>query len=288
MTKQKTLFDQATPDNSISGFVSREAARMWPNQEHRKRSLAQLRAFLAFDGYDNRPIRQFLPRDVHAFADHLIAQGKSEATVNRYLSTVSKVFSHAVDEQVITLAPKFKFYKTISERPRYFSDLEVRQILHFFSERGDWWMADMTTLALKTGMRKSEIVAVGEGTASITDCGQWIDLPAAVTKTGKARMVSIKHPEANKAAKAIRDGLSKVYSKKRFEYRWGLCKREYARDDDTFVFHVTRHTAATKMANDLQVPTVTIAKVLGHASLSTTAKYVHAKDDTLADISARM
>lgn len=288
MTKQPSLFDQATPDNSIRGFTKREARRMWPSKEHRKRSLAQLRTFLAFDDFDKRPLRQFLPRDIHAFSDYLERQGKSAATINRYLSTVSKVFSHAVDEQVITLAPKFKFLKTLSERPRFFTDHEVALMLSFFDERGDWWMSAMVTLALKTGMRKSEILAVGEGTASITDCGQWIDLPAAVTKTGKARMVSIKHPEANKAAHAIRDGLSSEYSKKRFEYRWGLCKREYARNDDTFVFHVTRHTAATKMANDLQVPTVTIAKVLGHASLSTTAKYVHAKDDTLADISTRM
>ena len=67
-----------------------------------------------------------------------------------------------------------------------------------------------------------------------------------------------------------------------------MLKREYARDDDTYVFHVTRHTAASKMANDLAVPTVTIAEALGHSSLKTTQKYVHAKPDTLADISLRM
>jgi len=288
MTMQADLFDAATADNGIAGFVAREAKRMWPNEQHRKRSLSQLDKFLRFKDYHKRPLKQFLPRDVHAFADHMVKTGSSEATVNRYLSTVSKVFTHAVDEQVITLSPKFKFFKAKSERVRYFSDTEIDQMLTFFDERGDWWMHDMVLLALKTGMRKSEILAVGEGTATITDCGKWIDLPAAVTKTAKARMVAIANPDAKKAAQRLAKGLAGAYTKKRFDYRWELLKREYARNDDTYVFHVTRHTAASKMANDLQVPTVIVAKALGHSSLSTTAKYVHAKDDTLADISARM
>jgi len=78
------------------------------------------------------------------------------------------------------------------------------------------------------------------------------------------------------------------YTKKKFEHRWNLVKREYARNDDTYVFHVTRHNAASKMANELQVPTVIVAEMLGHNSLSTTQRYVHAKPDTLRDISKQM
>ena len=38
-------------------------------------------------------------------------------------------------------------------------------------------MNDMFVLALKTGMRRGEIVALGEGRASISKCGEWIYLP---------------------------------------------------------------------------------------------------------------
>ena len=41
------------------------------------------------------------------------------------------------------------------------------------------------------------------------------------------------------------------------------------------------------MANELEVPTAIIAEALGHTS-ATTQKYVHAKPDTLLDISTRM
>jgi len=285
---QPSLFDAAKPDNSISGFINREAKRMWPSDQHRKRSISQVNSFIRFNANKSRPLRQFLASDIDDFADHMIANGSSEATVNRYLASVSKVFNHAVSKRVIPHAPKATFFKAQSQRIRYFSDDEVKAILSFFRSRGDWWMADMVTLATKTGMRKGEIVALGEGRATISLCGRWINLPAEVTKTSKERNVPISNEEAHRAAHRLADAMAKHYSKKAFEYRWSLCKREIARDDDTFVFHVTRHTAASRMANDLEVPTVIIAEALGHASLATTQKYVHAKPDTLLDISARM
>lgn len=288
MTIQTSIFDAPSVDNSLQGFVSKEANRMWPGAAHCKRSMAQMDKFIMFSDNLSRPMSQFLPRDIHAFAEHLVATGSSEATANRYLASISSVFNHAVDEQVIKVAPKIKFYTVKSERVRYFSDLEIEQMLSFFNERGDWWMTDMIVLGLKTGMRKGEIVALGEGLAPITDCGKWIFLPPEVTKTNKGRHVAITHPEAKAAAYRLRDGLANEYSKKKFESRWGLVKREYARTDDTYVFHVCRHNAASRMANELQVPTVIVAEALGHSSLSTTQRYVHAKPDTLLDIGARM
>ena len=193
MTKQPSLFDQARPDNSFYGYVLREAKRMWPNDTHRSRSLSQCRAFTDFGDTAKRPLSQFLASDIDDFADHLIAQGKSEATVNRYLASISKVFNHALTKRVIGHAPKPNFFKETEGRVRYFEQHEIDQMLSFFDARGDWWMRDMVFLALKTGMRKGEIVALGQGRATISMCGDWIELPAAVTKTGKARLVSIKH-----------------------------------------------------------------------------------------------
>lgn len=285
---QTSIFDTATSDNSLHGFVQREAKRMWPSEQHRKRSIAQVLKFAGFAEHNTRPLSQFLPRDVHAFVEQLVADGASEATANRYMASISKVFSHAVDEQVIRTAPKLKFFRVVSERIRYFSDTEIDLITSFFDDNGDWWMSDMFTLALKTGMRKGEILALGEGAADISDCGKWIYLPAKVTKTGKERHVAISNPIAAAAATRLADGLAAVYTRSKFDNRWKLLKREYARDDDTFVFHVTRHNAASRMANELQVPTLIVAKALGHSSLATTQRYVHAKPDTMLDISARM
>ena len=72
---------------------------------------------------------QLLPRDIHDWRDSLVDQGVSRSTANRYLASVSRVFNHAVDERVINTAPRIKFYPTEPGRVRYFSDLEIEQMI---------------------------------------------------------------------------------------------------------------------------------------------------------------
>ena len=288
MTAQIHMFDPATADNSLQGFMTREAERMWPSATHRKRSIAQVNAFIAFADNANRPISQFLPRDIHAFADDMLAQGKSDATVNRYLASISKVFAHAVDERVITQVMKIKFRPSPkgAQRFKVYSKNEQALIVDFFRQRGDDWMAHMFILGCKTGLRLGEILMLSEGRAVISKCGKWIEL--STSKTGKPRNVAITHPDAKAAAVFIADQLASHYTPKSFYYRWSLCKREFGRNDPDFTFHATRHTAASVMANDLQVNTIVIAQALGHSSLQTTQKYVKAKPDHLLDIAAQM
>lgn len=286
--RQQSFFDAATADNSVLGFTEREAHRMWPSAEHRKRSLSQVRRFARFRDYLSRPLSQFLPRDIHEFADDLVASGSSPATVNRYLASLSSVFNHAVDERVINHAPKLKFMREPEGRIRYFTDDEQRNVIAYFDSLELWWMRDMFQLALLTGCRKGEIVALGEGRATLSDCGQWLILPADVTKTSKGRNVPLGNPDAAAAAQRLQRGLGAAYSKRKFEQAWAKVQRDVGRGDKSFVFHVTRHSAASFLANDLQQPTVIVAQYLGHADLATTAKYVHAKPENLLEISKRM
>ena len=52
------------------------------------------------------------------------------------------------------------------------------------------------------------------------------------------------------------------------------------------LFRLPRHTAASKMANELGINTIVIAQGLGHSSLQTPQKYVKPKH--LLDIGAQM
>jgi len=288
MNDQINMFEAAVGVNSLQGFVQREAERMWPSATHRSRSIAQVNAFARFGDNADRPLSQFLPRDIHAFADHMLAQGSSDATVNRYLASISKVFSHAVDERVITQVMKIKFRPSPkgAQRFKVFSTEEQALIVDFFRQRGDDWMAHMFILGCKTGLRLGEILMLSEGIATISKCGKWVELPT--SKNGKPRNVAISHPDANAAAHYVVKHLDHNYTKKRFYSRWALCKREFGRNDPDFTFHATRHTAASKMANDLGINTIVIAQALGHSSLQTTQKYVKAKPEHLLDIGAQM
>ena len=53
-------------------------------------------------------------------------------------------------------------------------------------------------------------------------------------------------------------------------------KKIIAPNDPHFTFHVTRHTCASELANEDNQNLKLIAEYLGHRSLNTTSKYVHA------------
>ena len=282
---QQNLFAAANDDDNIMSFTMREAHRMWLSEEYRGRCIKQVRRFVDFRDYGAKPISHFLPRDIHEFADQLAADGSSPATVNRYLAAISKVFNHAVDNQLINQAPKLKFNREDNHRIRYFSIEEQDKLISYFEHIDMQWMRDFVVLSLKTGVRKGEIVALCDGKVAVSDDGQWLLLSADVTKTRKGRNVLL-NDMAREAALRLQG--SGIYSRRRFAMAWAMAKREVFSGDPNAVFHVCRHTAATTLVNDLAVPTVMVAELLGHASLSTTARYAHAKSDALLDIVVRM
>ena len=59
------------------------------------------------------------------------------------------------------------------------------------------------------------------------------------------------------------------------------------RGDANTLFHVCRHSATAKLANDLVMSRVIVANRLGHATLSNTAHYPHLKTNALLDIASR-
>ena len=61
-----------------------------------------------------------------------------------------------------------------------------------------------------------------------------------------------------------------------FHSAWRKARKAIAPGDYSFCFHVTRHTAASNMANKQKTNLLVIADYLGHRALKTTRKYVHA------------
>ena len=86
-----------THEGTVWAFAKAEATRLWDKPTHRELSLAHLQRFVRFADRTTRPITDYFPKHVHAFADDLAAQGLKATSINRYLATVSKVFAHAVD-----------------------------------------------------------------------------------------------------------------------------------------------------------------------------------------------
>ena len=71
-------------------------------------------------------------------------------------------------------------------------------------------------------------------------------------------------------------------SKVQLRRHWDKAKATMGlEDDDQFVFHVCRHTCATRLAN-ADVDVLTIKTWLGHKRIETTQRYTHVKSSNLS------
>ena len=284
--------------NGIFAFALKESRRMWAGPEHRRRSLEQLERFCRYNGNDSLDLADITPDIVHEFIDH-IAQpvvmtlkdgsqkkkpGASESTQNRYTATLSKVMKTAKLRHKIAEAPSFHFYREDTEtRPRFYTPDEVAAIRSFFIERGDQWMADMVEVSCQTGLRRMEIINMALRNIPVSSCGRFVTVSPHYSKNGKQRSVPIE--ACADAVQRLMVSIPKLFSHRTFYRRWGLMQDALFPGDKHAVFHACRHTAATMMANNVNLPTVVIQKWLGHENPATTSRYVHQDDEVMLSAS---
>lgn len=279
---------------TFNEFLRDNQATIWrkSSDKHRGEALSRCHKFAEFRGYGDIGLHEFKRNDLHVYMDHLVTnKGFSEATANRHLVAVSAVFKAAYQEELITRPLRAELYKEDRHRMRVFSDTEVAKIIRLLRSSDTPWMADMAILSLNTGMRLGEIVKVitGEAELEIDDDGfRWIFLKK--TKNGDPRYVPLN--EGSRAAyerlRAINWPFNWVSLQKAFYRTWNSVRKKVAPRDKEFVFHVFRHTAATKMANDLNLNSAVIALMLGHRDTATTAKYIKIKTATMKEVARQM
>lgn len=268
-------------------FVNTEAPNIW-HDKHLAESLSKMHRFGAFNQVGFKDITEVTARDIHAFSLHLLDHGLSENTVNHYKAAISAILKHALDLEEIDRLPKIKFAKVRTNRVRYMSHDEIEQLDTFLRDyKGGsyWWMRHMCTIAVNTGMRHGEILSITPDMVTVE--GDLCTVHLTNTKNGDDRDV-VCAGTTFAALMALEFQPGRHYSHRKFYNAWDEARYRIAKGDKEFVFHILRHTAATKMANELKLPTVTVAQQLGHRSLQTTAKYVHQTPETRLEIAKLM
>jgi len=282
---------------TIPDFVTRHSKIFWKDKHH-ARCVDKMRRFSEFGRIADTAIGDIKAVDIYAFVDHLEhcelnrrtgKLGLSNATINRYISCISKVMQMAVELAVIEAAPKVRYKKETKGRPRYFSQTEIEQLKTFYRQSKFPHMEHFIELALTTGMRKAELLGINQTAESlpddfktfgvVSDSGDSVTLRE--TKTGEPRTVHLSH-RARAALKKLGGRPLDSYDHHNFYRQWDAGRRAVAPKDSDFVFHVCRHTFATRLANDMNINIAVIGEVLGHSSISTTQKYIHATPTHLA------
>ena len=235
-----------------------------------------------------------------ALASATFTRGRSKrtlagATVNRYLATLSHLFTVAQREwRLVDRNPvrEVSRKKESKGRVRYLVDDE-REALFLACDRSDWPpLKALVQLAISTGARRGELlgltwdrVDLKKGRATVIE-----------TKNGDPRVL----PLVGKALEALRElklqgsanspyvfthpnGRPEPYYW--FDAHWFEAMK--AAGIANFRFHDLRHTSASYLAQR-GASTLEIADVLGHKSLAMVRRYSHLAVDHKATLMERM
>jgi integrase len=225
------------------------------------------------------------------------AYKRSGATVNRYLATLSHMFSTAIREwRLVDKNPvaDISKKKEARGRTRFLRDEERDALLTSCAQSSWSALATLVLLAISTGARRGELIRL-----------QWSEIcldppsPAAIIQhtkngdprrlplVGKAleslRALQIKNGGASSFVFAAPSGLDKPYFG--FDSHWYAALARAGIDD--FRFHDLRHTCASYLAAQGS-SLLEIADVLGHRTMAMVKRYSHLAEGHKAIVIARM
>lgn len=144
----------------------------------------------------------------------------------------------------------------------------------------------MFNIGITTGMRLSEILRVRR--RNVVLIGNDVrHIHLAETKNGESRNVPLSE-EAFDSFEELNWNAETMFIEGAHYYAWNKIRDDICNGDKAAVFHCTRHTAATVMANEMNINHLLIGAMLGHKDPSSTMKYVHTKAETMGDIAAQL
>jgi integrase len=225
---------------------------------------------------------------------------RGRATVNRYMTTLSTVFSLGMRLEWIeqNVARRIEKEEEPDGRVRFLSrpvddqDSELDRLLTACRTSKSADLFDLVVLALHTGCRASELLQLRAAFVRLSVGG--FTLPAEISKNGEPRFV----PLVGDAAAIVERRLGRLGngSDYLFAGRGGGPLRfprhawekalERARIDN-FRFHDLRHTHASYLAM-LGASNIELKESLGHKTLAMVARYTHLANHHKTEVAAKL
>jgi integrase len=258
----------------------------------RKRSLAADRRIsehlLAERGATTR-LRDLTASRIAAYRERRLAAGSvrrkdktgkparlSAASINRPLALLRHLLRLAHEEwEVLPTVPKVRLEKEPQGRLRWLEPDEERRLIAACKASALPHLADLVTVALETGMRRSEAEGL---TWDRVDLSRGV-LRLEITKSGRRREVPMRQRvyDVLVSRPGAREGRLWPEGSTRAGFEAAV---EAARLAAPFRFHDCRHHFASWfMMRGGSVPA--LQKILGHASLAMTMRYAHMSPEHL-------
>jgi integrase len=222
--------------------------------------------------FEGRKIADVRRVDVQRYITARVVAKASPGTVSREMNVLKRLFSLAVEWEILVLNPAsgVKGPRVPAGRVRYLQPTELRTLLEACPD----WLRPIAGLAVATGMRRGEILALRW--LDVDRGGGRILLPQ--TKNGDGRVVYL-----NKLALQVIDSMPRHGAKAterifpdvnpaQVSVAFIRACKDVGIED--FSLHDLRHTAASwlRMSGaDIH----TVAQLLGHKDLRMAARYQH-------------
>lgn len=222
--------------------------------------------------YGAKFVKDIKPSDIEAYFTKRLKENVKNSTINREFDSLRKLFQLAVNDRIITENPcsKVKKLRVDNIQIRYLTKQEEKDL---FKQIGNHWIKPIIIMALKTGMRKGEMLSLKW--VSVNFSKGYIDVLQ--SKTGKARKIPLAPKLAKELLKVKKIG-EYVFTNPdtKLPYEDVRQFEDFIKDSGIvkFRFHDLRHTFATRCI-EKKTDIVVLATLLGHRNIQTTMRYAH-------------
>lgn len=253
--------------------------RLWKGTKSEVTASVNTRSAVDFFG-ENNIVEDLSVKQIDDYVLHLEQKGNTNATINRKLSSLSKMLKFALDREYITKIPKIEKKKESNGRIRWLTDEEEKNLIGYFNETHRKDLCNLIVFLLETGARVGEALSVNwkdvdRNVVSFWDTKNNTPRSVPITRKVAIALASQNGAQTETEETQKRDGPFCHIDYSEFHYLWQKAKNSLGfKDDDQFVPHCLRHTCASRLAQ-AGVPLITIKEFMGHKSIQVTMRYAH-------------